>query len=109
MHYCETDAIESQRSIPEHPRSARQPRRDLPGQTGHLVVSAMSWSFTDTVTSSLASKLSSGNRLVGAIVCCIVEANGFERTGKKRSIPVDGYSRGEVYTLNRKKAADWRT
>ncbi len=56
-----------------------------------------------------ASKLSSGNRLVGAIVCCIVEANGFEKTGKKRSIPVDGYSRGEVYTLNPKKAADWLT
>lgn len=54
-----------------------------------------------------ASELSSGNRLVGALACCIAEANGFKKTGRKRSIPADGYSRGEVYEMIPAEAPEW--
>lgn len=54
-----------------------------------------------------AAKLSSGNRLVGALVCCIAEANGFRKTGRKRAIPAEGYSRGEVYELVEDDAPEW--
>lgn len=36
-------------------------------------------------------------QFVGALVCSLMEANGLEKTGTKRSIPVDGWTRGEVY------------
>ena len=54
-----------------------------------------------------AAELSSGNRLVGALVACIVEANEFQKTGRKRSIPAQGYSRGEVYELPEGAGPQW--
>ena len=36
---------------------------------------------------------------VGALVCALMEANGFEKTGEKRAIPYPGFTKGEVYRL----------
>jgi hypothetical protein len=36
---------------------------------------------------------------IGALVCTLMEANGFEKTGKKGSIPVAGFTKGELYRL----------
>ena len=36
---------------------------------------------------------------VGALVCKLMEANGFEKTGVKRAIPCRGFTKGEVYRL----------
>lgn len=36
-------------------------------------------------------------QFVGAAVCALMEENGFEKTGTKRSISCDGWSKGEVY------------
>jgi hypothetical protein len=44
-----------------------------------------------------AQKLTSGNRLVGALVCCVMERNGFRKLGRKKSIPAEGFTRGEMY------------
>lgn len=44
-----------------------------------------------------AQKLTSGNRFVGALECCVMECNGFRKLGRKKSIPAEGYTRGEMY------------
>jgi len=36
-------------------------------------------------------------QFVGAVVCVLMEANGFEKTGKKKAIPHQAFSKGEVY------------
>jgi hypothetical protein len=36
---------------------------------------------------------------IGALVCTLMEANGFEKTGKKGSIPIAGFTKGELYRL----------
>ena len=36
-------------------------------------------------------------QVAGAIVCSLMEANGFSKTGVKRYIPEEGWSRGELY------------
>jgi hypothetical protein len=36
---------------------------------------------------------------IGALVCALMEANGFEKTGEKRAIPYPGFTKGEVYRL----------
>ncbi len=36
-------------------------------------------------------------QLIGALVCCLMEANGFEKTGKKKSIPHSAFTKGEFY------------
>ena len=33
----------------------------------------------------------------GALTCVLMEANGYQKTGKKRSIPLDGWTKGEIY------------
>ncbi len=39
-------------------------------------------------------------QFIGAVVCLIMENNGYQKTGKKKSIPHPDFSRGEVYILN---------
>lgn len=34
---------------------------------------------------------------IGALVCTLMEANGFEKTGAKRAIPHEAFTRGELY------------
>ena len=34
---------------------------------------------------------------IGALICTLMEANDYEKTGRKRSIPHPEFSRGEVY------------
>jgi hypothetical protein len=34
----------------------------------------------------------------GAVVCVLMEANGYQKTGKKRSVPHRLFTTGEVYT-----------
>jgi hypothetical protein len=36
---------------------------------------------------------------IGALVCTLMEANGFAKTGEKRAIPYRGFTKGEVYRL----------
>lgn len=36
-------------------------------------------------------------QFIGAVVCSLMEANGYEKTGKKRSIPHKAFTKGEVY------------
>ena len=39
-------------------------------------------------------------QLLGALVCTLMEHNGFVKTGKKGSVPRQGWNRGEIYTAN---------
>ena len=36
-------------------------------------------------------------QFVGALVCTLMEANGFTKSGKKKSIPHHAYTKGEFY------------
>ncbi len=36
-------------------------------------------------------------QFIGAVVCSLMEANRYEKTGKKRSIPHNAFTKGEVY------------
>ncbi len=36
---------------------------------------------------------------IGALVCSLMEANGFVKTGTKRAIPHHDFTKGEVYRL----------
>ena len=38
-------------------------------------------------------------RFIGALVCNLMEANGFEKTGVKKAIPYHAFTKGEVYRL----------
>lgn len=38
-------------------------------------------------------------QFIGAVVCKLMEANGFEKKGQKKSVPIDHFTRGEVYQL----------
>jgi hypothetical protein len=42
---------------------------------------------------------STEKQFLGALTCALMEANGHAKTGRKRAIPRDGWSRGEVYTI----------
>lgn len=48
-------------------------------------------------------KLAGGNldpidkQFVGALICSLMLANGYSKTGRKRAIPQVGWSKGEVY------------
>lgn len=39
-------------------------------------------------------------RFCGATVCALMEANGFSKTGKKRAIPHEAFTKGEVYSFD---------
>jgi len=36
---------------------------------------------------------------IGALICTLVEANGFQKTGVKKAIPHPGFTKGEMYRL----------
>jgi hypothetical protein len=36
-------------------------------------------------------------QFIGAVVCSLMEANGYEKTEKKRAIPHKAFTKGEVY------------
>jgi hypothetical protein len=36
-------------------------------------------------------------QFIGAVVCTLMEANGFEKTGTKRAIPHPAFTKGEFY------------
>lgn len=36
-------------------------------------------------------------QFIGAVVCSLMEANGYLKTGKKKSIPHPAFTKGEVY------------
>jgi hypothetical protein len=38
-------------------------------------------------------------QLTGAILCYLMELNGYRKADKKRAVPREGWSRGEVYEL----------
>ncbi|MEA3327609.1 MAG: hypothetical protein U9R53_09965 [Chloroflexota bacterium] len=38
-------------------------------------------------------------QFIGAVVCKLMEDNGFEKTGRKRSVPHSNFTKGEVYRL----------
>jgi hypothetical protein len=38
-------------------------------------------------------------QFVGAVLCSLMMANGFEKTGTKRAIPHHGFTKGEFYRL----------
>jgi hypothetical protein len=41
-------------------------------------------------------------QFIGAVVCALMEANDYEKTGKKRSVPHHAFTKGEVYRLKAK-------
>ena len=48
-------------------------------------------------------------RFCGALVCALMEANGFSKTGRKRAIPHKAFTKGEVYTFESGTAGlNWR-
>ncbi len=42
-------------------------------------------------------------QFIGAVVCALMEANGFRKTGTKRAIPYHAFTKGEVYCLANEK------
>jgi hypothetical protein len=36
-------------------------------------------------------------RFIGAVVCCLMEANGYQKTGMKKAIPHHAFTKGEFY------------
>lgn len=36
-------------------------------------------------------------QFIGAVVCCLMEANGFSKTGIKKAIPHHAFTKGEMY------------
>jgi hypothetical protein len=44
-------------------------------------------------------------QFAGAVVCALMEANGFRKTGLKRSVSIRGFNRGEVYRRKRQSPA----
>jgi hypothetical protein len=36
-------------------------------------------------------------QFIGGVVCCLMEANGYQKTGTKRAIPHKDFSKGEFY------------
>jgi hypothetical protein len=38
-------------------------------------------------------------QFIGAVVCSLMESNGFEKTGIKKSIPNEHFTKGEFYIL----------
>lgn len=36
-------------------------------------------------------------QFIGGVVCCLMEANGFKKTGTKKAIPHKSFSKGEFY------------
>ena len=43
------------------------------------------------------------NQFCGAVVCCLMEANSFQKTGTKKAVPHKAFSKGEVYA----KPGNW--
>ena len=37
-------------------------------------------------------------QFIGAVICCLMEANGFKKTGTKKAIPYHAFTKGEMYT-----------
>ena len=53
---------------------------------------------SSTASEVLRGKLTGTDRqFLGALVCTLMEANGYEKTGQKRAIPHPHWNRGEVY------------
>ena len=36
-------------------------------------------------------------QFIGAVVCNLMEANGYEKKGQKKAVPINYYTKGEVY------------
>lgn len=59
-----------------------------------------------TAVAEQASALAGGaisdpdKQLVGALICTLMEHNGFRKTGRKGSVPKPGWNRGEIYVLD---------
>jgi hypothetical protein len=47
-------------------------------------------------------------QFIGAVVCALMEANNYEKTGKKRSVPHHAFTKGEVYRLKTKGGEPWQ-
>ena len=41
-------------------------------------------------------------QFIGAVVCSLMEANGYQKTGKKKSVPHPAFTVGEFYKLPEK-------
>jgi hypothetical protein len=39
-------------------------------------------------------------QFIGAVICVLMESNGFEKTGKKKAIPHSAFTKGEMYRLH---------
>lgn len=39
-------------------------------------------------------------QFIGSVICVLMEANGYKKTGKKKSVPHESFSTGECYVLN---------
>lgn len=56
-------------------------------------------------TSIIAKYESSGSasfckQFIGSVICVLMEANGYKKTGKKKSVPHKSFSTGECYVLD---------
>ena len=56
--------------------------------------------IAEEVSSLLGGAMQSiDKQFVGALICSLMLANGYVKTGRKRAIPQKGWSKGEVYAL----------
>lgn len=39
-------------------------------------------------------------QFIGSVICVLMEANGYKKTGKKKSVPHESFSTGECYVLD---------
>ncbi len=57
--------------------------------------------IADQATALAGGEISGPDKqLLGALMCTLMEHNGFVKTGKKGSVPRQGWNRGEIYTSN---------
>ena len=46
-------------------------------------------------------------QFIGAVVCALMEANDYEKTGIKKSVPHHAFTKGEVYRLKATGGEPW--
>jgi hypothetical protein len=48
-------------------------------------------------------------QFIGAVVCAFMEANDYEKTGIKKSVPHHAFTKGEVYRLKATGGEPWQS
>jgi hypothetical protein len=68
------------------------------GYPSVLAVAEQSKSIIAKYESSAAASFC--KQFIGSVICVLMEANGYKKTGKKKSVPHESFSTGECYVLD---------